>query len=101
MGLKPKQYLTWLKVLLLERGNYGVFQLLMLGFKLRRNKKLWRNRLRECVRCPLYDRRYKTCGSPGTDVGCHCFLPMKAALPEARCWVEETLLEDDQWGKKG
>src|SRR5688572_6694100 len=48
--------------------------------------KLWRLRLRACLRCPIYNRNLRTCGTPGTTTtnpetreveseGCYCEMP--------------------------
>lgn len=56
-------------------------------------------RMSKCVKCPVYYAPLKTCGSilqpnpirlpNGNRAGCLCFLPVKTAYPEARCWASE------------
>lgn len=50
-------------------------------------------RLAFCRDCPVFYPRLKTCGSPlrwrDRDVGCWCYMPMKAKLPRATCWLRE------------
>ncbi|MHC1766186.1 MAG: hypothetical protein AB9869_18110 [Verrucomicrobiia bacterium] len=61
--------------------------------------RFWWRRMRACQRCPIYDRERRTCGRLGQGIvsyhgdpiplGCGCFMPLKAALPNAKCWLHE------------
>jgi hypothetical protein len=42
-----------------------------------------------CRRCPNFSHYSETCGVPPSDYGCWCYMPLKAKLPEARCWLSE------------
>lgn len=50
-------------------------------------------RLAFCRDCPVYYPKLRTCGSPlrwrDRDIGCHCYMPMKAKLPRATCWIRD------------
>lgn len=57
-----------------------------------------RHRLNGCLACPLFDARFRTCGSMDQVVetrfgweplGCGCFMPMKVGFAGSRCWLEE------------
>ena len=65
-------------------------------------------RLRACHRCPLYFRPLSTCGSPLMEGfesdGCHCFMPAKAADPNAQCWQDQELGDEageTSWKNQG
>lgn len=70
----------------------------------------WRQRIRVCLRCPLYRSVSRTCG-PGLGVfrgqGCGCYVPFKAraALPYtgsggSGCWGRAAGVVTG-WGKQG
>ncbi len=58
-------------------------------------------RMRVCQRCALYYKPLGTCSSPlkegARDMGCWCFMPEKAAILEADCWLRESGVEDAGW----
>ena len=63
------------------------------------SERIFRRRLRACRKCPFYDPFLRTCGDgagtleteDGTLVpaGCQCWLPLKARLPRATCFMED------------
>lgn len=67
----------------------------------RENQSLWRSRLRWCMKCPFFDSRLLTCGTPGETmdlvetnqqsrrepVGCWCWMPLAAKDPKKECWA--------------
>ena len=58
---------------------------------------VYRFRLRQCQRCPLYERRFRMCGSVAQQrdgLGCGCWLPAKAMFTVARCWSAEVGARD-------
>lgn len=58
-------------------------------------KQLWRARLGACHRCPLYDRAHHRCGQPEpSTTGCRCYMPLKAAVPQAGCWLDQMYQEE-------
>lgn len=67
-------------------------------------KKVSDARLRICERCPIYFRPMGTCGSPlswsrrGT--GCWCYMPIKAKLPDAECWLDAEDVKGFDYGWK-
>lgn len=101
----------WAKVgvgpLTLARGfSTGLVRPLL--FRRRVGRSVWFRRVRACQRCRLYDRKARTCGDgrslfdlEPTDggerqlfpAGCQCYIPFKAASPEARCFLAELGLE--------
>ena len=57
-----------------------------------------RGRYRGCWKCPLFNRRSRTCGDGVSLIdtaygvlpaGCQCWLPLKTRLPEAQCFMVE------------
>lgn len=61
-------------------------------------------RIRVCRTCPVFDRRFKTCGTPGNitidqktgnrvQCGCWCIVTSKSFLPEATCWAWDKKLD--------
>lgn len=69
------------------------------------DRKTWFLRMRACNRCPVYDHRLKRCHNsfqtyPENGVerpfGCGCYMPVKATLKEAECWLVR--FGKDQWG---
>lgn len=50
--------------------------------------RLWRSRMRKCMRCPVYYRPLRTCGRT-PDAGCRCSMPLKALLRGAECWANQ------------
>lgn len=51
-------------------------------------RAVWRHRMRTCGRCPIYDRKTRTCGDAAT-IGCGCSSPVKALLVTAKGWATE------------
>jgi hypothetical protein len=61
---------------------------------------VWRDRMRVCLRCPVFNRELKAChkriesGAFHRDLGCRCYTPFLAftAVPYTRaggCWARE------------
>jgi len=63
------------------------------------NRVVWAKRLRICMKCPLYDKEYRRCFNPNQTYetedgitrpsGCGCYMPVKARLKDAECWLAE------------
>lgn len=54
------------------------------------DRKLWRQRMLECNQCPIFDASLRRCRPfTGSEHGCGCFMPFKAAAPAAKCWARE------------
>jgi hypothetical protein len=52
----------------------------------------WVHRMKCCIRCPIYDLKRKTCGSPFSthpDLGCYCFEPIASRQESKVCWLDE------------
>ena len=79
-----------------------------------RNSKLSQGvvaaRLDACRQCPLYCEDLSTCGDARNPqlwhdqttgstrpMGCFCFLPVKAKLSEATCWLDDQSVGDMRW----
>jgi hypothetical protein len=51
----------------------------------------WVHRMKCCYKCPVFDRRLKTCGSPFStqpQLGCYCFEPIAAKREKKLCWLD-------------
>jgi len=52
-----------------------------------------RSRLVRCHQCPVFNKKLKTCGTPGdvdkwgNNVGCWCFIPLVAKYKQKECWL--------------
>ena len=70
-------------------------------------RPLYLKRMASCRRCPLFNKRLKTCGTARADhpdqmwtppgqkrqpMGCLCYLPLKNWL-EVRCWLHDQGLD--------
>lgn len=57
-------------------------------------------RMAFCRACPVYFKKYQTCGSPlseYSDLGCWCHMPTKSKLKAASCWIRQNA-PDQPWG---
>jgi hypothetical protein len=65
---------------------------------------VWRDRMRVCLRCPVYNRELKRCGRLVVDgnyhrqLGCLCYTPFLALTaapysPDGGCWAREVTKE--------
>lgn len=66
-----------------------------------------------CRRCPIFDRRRKTCGNPrakdpdlrwtnpetGKDeaMGCWCMMILKSRIANVTCWLHDQGVTDAGW----
>lgn len=59
-------------------------------------------RLATCERCPIFYKPLRTCGTPLKkslrDLGCWCFLPVKARLRAATCWLNDEIGSGNEYG---
>ena len=65
-------------------------------------QRAYYRRLKHCYRCPVFVRGALTCGPVsvnGQDLGCFCYMPVKARDPQARCWLHEQGVMDRGWPK--
>ncbi len=92
-----------LKICLLSIMNFARFLLSSVREKRYVGRKLYLKRMASCRRCPIFNKRLKTCGTARADhpdqmwtppgekprpMGCHCYLPLKNWL-EVRCWLHD------------
>jgi hypothetical protein len=80
-----------------------------LVFSSGRIPKLGRLRIRHCAtKCPFYDHKRRTCGHENSTTnvfgntemaGCGCFMPLKAGIPEATCWLNDRTAGEVGWPK--
>lgn len=58
----------------------------------RASKSLWRGRMRDCARCPVYDRSQRKCRPyAASPLGCGCYMPFKLMSRSATCWAQDHL----------
>lgn len=70
------------------------------------DERIYRRRMECCRACPLFYHKLETCSSPISthgDLGCWCYMPAKAMLPEAKCWIDESCegLKSFGWSNYG
>jgi len=84
-----RMYREWLKVLWLERG-WKAFKGVLWGlFEIRKHnvsKAEWIRRAKVCMKCPIYDARYRRCRLG--NMGCGCYVPF-SNLVKKQCWARE------------
>jgi hypothetical protein len=97
-----KRIAEWRRVLAQKGVKVSVFALLRALLSGPVPGDVWRDRMRVCMRCPVYDRDLRACYKPLSDgrvVGCGCYCPFKAltAAPYARgCYARE--ITDNEGG---
>ena len=58
---------------------------------------IWRERMRICYKCPVFDKTRKTCRPfEGSVMGCGCYVPYKA-LVKSHCWGRDRFGENFGW----
>jgi Fe-S-cluster containining protein len=98
--LKLKRMSEWLEVLSQERATRNLAEVVKALWKMLRGAmgakvpiRVWRHRIRVCLRCPLYDRTMKRCRPYAVSpLGCGCYVPYLAMVPkpyEHGCWVRQ------------
>lgn len=79
--LKLKRYQQWIQVL--RQANLSPIRwakLLAIPFtEERATKTVWRHRISQCTRCPIFDKNQKKC------LQCECYMPIKAMFAEQQC----------------
>ena len=87
-GLKLARYRQWLRVVRDEGRRVGLRALVAsIAETLRHgtvSRATWQTRMRDCARCPVYDRPRRTCRRG--NLGCGCYMPLKAAFKGPQCW---------------
>lgn len=101
IGFKPQRFREWKIVLDEELKRASLFELLthmaLVAFKglphLGRNRRLWRDKMRTCLKCPIFDPSLHRCGPGGSPLGCRCYTPF-LALFKTTCYADEHLPEE-------
>lgn len=99
LGLKPARYVEWWTVVHEEaltlswrRVLWAMLRAVIRSFCRIGNTRAsltWRQRMRKCARCPIYDRGLHRCRPfTGSPVGCGCWMPGKAAFSD-HGWLTE------------
>lgn len=61
------------------------------------SREMWYARMMICYKCPVFDRRRKTCRPfPSSNLGCGCYAPYKAMVKE-NCWGKENMGDSFGW----
>jgi len=61
------------------------------------SQAMWRERMRKCYNCPIFDKTRKTCRPfEGSVMGCGCYAPYKALVKE-HCWGRERFGDNFGW----
>lgn len=111
-GFKKERFLQW-KDVLNDAGRTDsilklLAQMLLVAISglphLNENRRLWRAKLRVCMRCPIYLKSMKRCGvHHSINAGCFCFMPFKALFVPVKkgkrrgCWGDQHI-EDFEFG---
>lgn len=89
-GLKFRRFIEWTRDIKAEKPGVDEFYhmgLLALKAMLRPiSSKAYRHRLTTCYRCPVFNRKLKSCRNG--ENGCGCYTPYKALGP-VDCWLRE------------
>lgn len=103
-GLKLARWREWLEVLAEEQRRLtwrDWLGMAWLGLKIpfTVDRALWRQRMRSCGKCPIFDRSLHRCRPfSGSPFGCGCHVIVKAMAPAAKCWARENLPVDSVYG---
>lgn len=61
-------------------------------------------RYRTCIKCPLFYKPLRTCGTPldkeFRGLGCYCSVEAKNGIKSATCWADDNLGDDATFGWK-
>lgn len=93
-----RMYIEWIKVMYREIGLEafkGVLRGLLELRKHKVGKAEWIRRLRVCMKCPIYDAKYRSCRTGS--MGCGCYVPF-SNLVKDKCWGREKYGEWFGWG---
>lgn len=100
LGLKLNRLREWSAVVREEGYRVGVKGWVKMAkalwgiarYGVDRNK--WRQRLRICHKCPVYDKQLKRCGPwTGAPYGCGCYVPYMAMEDGGPCWARQRRAE--------
>ena len=91
--MKTERIFEWLRAVRASRPNLPAL-ISMALIPVREDpapKKIWHHRMHQCLRCPMYGQKTKTCGL------CGCYVPIKAAFRDQEC---PNLIEDSPFLRK-
>lgn len=61
------------------------------------SQSVWRERMRACYNCPIFNKDRKTCRPfPDSVMGCGCYTPYKA-LVKSQCWGKDRFGDNFGW----
>jgi len=62
------------------------------------SRPIWRERMKVCAECPLYDMESKRCRpTERPDLGCGCYAPYLALVKDNNCWGNSEYGNDFGW----
>lgn len=93
LGLRVKRYAEWIRVLRSEGRRLGPLAIVISAWKAvsggLTTREIWRMRMRDCPKCPVYDRSRHACrDNLGMGTGCGCWMPLKAMFRGPQCWAK-------------
>lgn len=104
--MKLKRLKEWLTVMREERVQVNVWKIVKALTRGRVTRAQWRERMRVCGKCPIYDRTQHKCRFQ--DLGCGCWVPAMGWMREPYrgengrgCWGRAVVGEGFGWGTKG
>ena len=99
-GLRFNRRFEWLALVKAEGRRVGWGSVLVSVAKAARiatvGRSVWRQRMRDCAACPIYDRRRHACRNG--KLGCGCWMPLKAMFRGPQCWGR-SVLPDGAFGQ--
>lgn len=93
-----KMFWGWVKVLWREIGISAIKGVWRGFWELRDHgvsKVEWIRRMKVCMKCPIYDAKYKQCRLG--NMGCGCYVPY-SNLVYNQCWIRRKYGKEFGWG---
>lgn len=107
-GLKPERFWDWEIAIEDELGDVCwsdrlnvllsmvkiALRAILRPRKARVGREEWRERMKCCYRCPIYNKKLQRCKPfKGSVLGCGCYMPYAALLKES-CWADDNMPEE-------
>ena len=105
---RARRLMEWARVGALAGRRIKITTLWRYWYGPRVPDAIWRERLRTCSQCVIYDRSLHRCNAetPIGEVGCGCWCPAVAKMPAPYasekgrgCWGRATMGEGFGWGE--
>jgi hypothetical protein len=97
-----KRIREWVRVISGPRVRFRDWKKIIFGLGklwfLSVDRITWRQRMRACYNCPVFDPQRKTCRPfPESDMGCGCYTPYSNLLEDGECWGRGRFGENFGW----